>query len=123
MIAQSAFSASKQRAADLLISRGYEPILPVEECYISHYIPLHLAGAKSDYEVLCVKLRMAYGAVSVPYVESFCRFEICQFRTLLTMDPGNIFIRCEVWVVSPNGSIHCFEVLPDEIREVAAYAR
>ena len=113
MIAQSAFSASKQRATELLISRGYEPILPVEECYISHYIPLHLAGAKSDYEVLCVKLRMAYGAVSVPYVESFCRFEICQFRSLLTMYPGNIFIRCEVWVVSPNGSIHCYEVLPD----------
>lgn len=123
MIAQWAFSALKQRATELLISRGYEPVLPVEECYISHYIPLHLAGAKGDYEVLCVKLRMAYGAVSVPYVESFCRFEICQFRTLLTMDPGNIFIRCEVWVVSPNGSIHCFEVLSDSIREVAAYAR
>jgi hypothetical protein len=123
MIAQWAFSALKQRATELLISRGFEPVLPVEECYISHYIPLHLAGAKGDYEVLCVKLRMAYGAVSVPYVESFCRFEICQFRSLLTMDPGNIFIRCEVWVVSPNGSIHCYEVLPDKIREVAAYAR
>jgi hypothetical protein len=123
MIAQWAFSALKQRATELLISRGFEPVLPVEECYISHYIPLHLAGAKGDNEVLCVKLRMAYGAVSVPYVESFCRFEICQFRTLLTIDPGNVFIRCEVWVVSPNGSIHCYEVLPDEIREVAAYAR
>ena len=123
MIAQSAFSASKQRAAELLISRGYEPILPVEECYISHYIPLHLAGAKSDYEVLCVKLRMAYGAVSVPYVESFCRFDICQLRSLLTMSPGDIFLRCEEWVASPNGSIHCFEVLTNEIREVAAYAR
>jgi hypothetical protein len=123
MIAQWAFSALKQRATDLLISRGFEPVLPVEECYISHYIPLHLAGAKGDNEVLCVKLRMAYGAVSVPYVESFCRFEICQFRTLLTIDPGNVFIRCEVWVVSPNGSIHCYEVSPDEIREVAAYAR
>ena len=31
MIAQSAFNASKQRAAELLISRGYEPVLPVEE--------------------------------------------------------------------------------------------
>ena len=48
---------------------------------------------------------MAYGAVSVPYVESFCRFEICQFRTLLTMDPGNIFIRCEVWATTPATSV------------------
>jgi hypothetical protein len=123
MIAQKAFVASMQRASDLLISRGFDPVLPVEDCYISHYIPLHLAGAKGDNEVLCVKLRMVSGAVSLPYVESFCRYEICQFHSLLTIDPGNITLHCEVWVVSPNGSIHCFEVLRDEIREVAAYAR
>jgi hypothetical protein len=123
MIAQKAFVSSKQRAVELLVSRGYEPIIPVEECYISDYIPLHLAGAKSDNEVLCVKLRIAQGAVSAAYVEEYCRFEICQFRALLTLDPGNITLRCEVWVVSPNGSLHCFEVLRDEIREVAAYAR
>jgi hypothetical protein len=123
MIAQSAFVASRERAAELLISRGYEPVLPVENSFLSQYIPLHLVGLRGNYEALCVKLRMAYGAVSVPYVESFCRFEICQFRSLLTMSPGNVFIRCEVWVVSPNGSIHCYEVLPSGIREVAAYAR
>ena len=78
---------------------------------------------KGNYEVLGVKIRAAYGSVSEAYVESFCRFEICQFRSLLTMNPGNVFIRCEVWVISTNGSIHCYEVLPDSIREVAAYAR
>jgi hypothetical protein len=123
MITQKVFVSSKQRAVELLVSRGFEPIVPVEECYISDYIPLHLAGAKGDNEVLCVKLRIAQGAVSAAYVEVYCRFEICQFRALLTLDPGNITLRCEVWVVSPNGSLHCFEVLRDEIREVAAYAR
>ena len=123
MIAQKTFVASKQRALELLASRGFEPILPVEDCYISDYIPLHLAGAKGDDEVLCVKLRLATAVVSLPYVESLCRYEICQFRTLLALDPGNITLHCEVWVVSPNGSIHCFEVLREEIREVVAYAR
>jgi len=123
MIAQNAFIASKERATELLISRGYEPVLPVESSFLSRYIPLHLIGLRGNYEALCVKMRIAYGSVSAPYVESFCRFEICQFRSLLTMCPGNVFIRCEVWVVSPNGSIHCFEVLSDSIREVAAYAR
>jgi hypothetical protein len=80
-------------------------------------------GLRGDYEMLGVKIRAAYGAVSEAYIESFCRFEICQFRSLLTMNPGNVFIRCEVWVISTNGSIHCYEVLPDSIREVAAYAR
>jgi len=122
MIAQSAFTASKERAAELLMARGYEPVLPVESSFLSEYIPLHLVGMKGNYEVLGVKVRVAYGSVSPAYVESFCRFEICQFRSLLTMSPGNVFIRCEVWVISPNGSIHCYEVLPDEIREVAAYA-
>ena len=123
MIAQSAFTASKERAAELLMARGYEPVLPVESSFLSQYIPLHLVGLKGNYEMLGVKVRVAYGSVSPAYVESFCRYEICQFRSLLTINPGNVFIRCEVWVVSPNGSIHCSEVLPNEIREVAAYAR
>ncbi|MDD1703174.1 MAG: hypothetical protein LUQ31_09370 [Methanoregula sp.] len=123
MIQKSAFAAYRQRATALLVSRGYEPILPVESSYLSRYIPLHLVGVQGDYEALCVKLRMAYGAVSVRYVESFCRYEICQFRSLLMMDPGNAFVRCEVWVVSPNGSIHCYDVQTTGIREVAAYAR
>ncbi len=122
MIAQSAFNASKERANELLISRGYETVQPVESNFLSRYIPLHLIGLRGNYEALCVKMRIAYGSVSARYVESFCRYEICQFRSLLTMCPGNVFIRCEVWVVSPNGSIHCFEVLSDSIREVAAYA-
>ena len=123
MIAQSAFVTSKERAAELLVSRGYEPVLPVESSFLSQYIRLHLVGMKGNYEMLGEKIRAAYGAVSEVYVESFCRFEICQFRSLLLMNPGNVFIRCEVWVISPNGSIHCYEVLPNEIREVAAYVR
>ena len=123
MIAQSAFNASKERAAELLISRCYEPVLPVESSFLSRHILLHLIGMRGNYEALCVKMRIAYGSVSEAYVESFCRTEICQFRSLLIKYPGNIFLRCEVWVMSPNGSIHCYEVLPNEIREVAAYAR
>ena len=123
MIAQSAFTASKERAAELLVARGYEQVLPVESSFLSRYIPLHLVGLRGNYEMLGVKLRVAYGAVSEAYIESFCRYEICQFRSLLMMSPGNVFIRCEVWVISTNGSIHCYEVLPDSIREVAAYAR
>lgn len=123
MIAKSTFVVSLERATELLMDRGYEPVLPVESSFLARYIPVHLVGLRGDYEMLGVKIRAAYGSVSEPYVESFCRFEICQFRSLLTMNPGNVFIRCEVWVISPNGSIHCYEVLPDSIREVAAYAR
>jgi hypothetical protein len=123
MIAKSSFTATKDRAAELLVARGYEPVLPVESSFLARYIPVHLVGLRGDYEMLGVKIRAAYGAVSEAYIESFCRFEICQFRSLLTMNPGNVFIRCEVWVISTNGSIHCYEVLPDSIREVAAYAR
>lgn len=117
----SAFAACMKRARHLLAARGYEPVEPVGSCYLSRSVPLHLIGVKGDYEALCVKLRRARGAVSVPYAEALCRYEICQFRSLLRMDPGDAFIRCEVWVVSPNGAIHCFEVTKDRIREVAAY--
>ena len=123
MIPQQSFHAAKNRCTKLLISRGYEPVQPVTDSFLSQIIPLHLVGMKGDYEALCVKVRIAQGAVSPEYVESFCRFDICQLRSLLTMSPGDIFLRCEEWVASPNGSIHCFEVLANEIREVAAYAR
>ena len=120
MIARCAFNASLKRAAELLIVRGFEP---VESCFISRSIPLHLIGLRDNCELLCVKLRMVYGSVSERYVESFCRFEICQFRSLLTSYPGDFQIHCEVWVVSPNRSIHCYEIFPYEIRKVAAYVR
>ncbi len=123
MISRSSFHALKNRSVKLLVSRGYEPVQPVTDSFLSHYISLHLLGMKGDYEALCVKIRIATGSVSEAYVESFCRYDICQFRTLLSLSPGNMFIRCEVWVVSTNNAIHCYEVLSDTIREVAAYVR
>jgi hypothetical protein len=98
-------------------------VLPVTDSWLSRFIPLHLIGMKGDYEALCVKIRIARGSVSIPYVESYCRYDICQFRSLLLAAPGNVFLRCEIWVVSPNNAIHCYEVLADTIREVAAFVR
>jgi hypothetical protein len=123
MISRNSFHAVKNRSVKLLVSRGYEPVQPVTDSCLSHYIPLHLIGLKGDYEALCVKLRIAQRSVSETYVESCCRYDICQFRYLLSVSPGNVFLRCEVWVVSPNNAIHCYEVLSHTIHEVAAYAR
>ena len=123
MISQGSFHAVKNRSVKLLVSRGYEPVQPVTDSWLSHSIQLHLIGLKGDYEALCVKLRIARGPVSIPYVESYCRFDICQFRSLLSQSPGNVFLRCEIWVVSPNNAIHCYEVLSHTIHEVAAFVR
>ena len=122
MIARSKFNASGERAKELLISRGFEVVPPENRRFLTRHIPLHLVGMRGNYEALCVKLRIAKGSVSESSVESLCRFEICQFRSFLTKYQGSVFLRCEVWVVSPNGSIHCYEVLPDSLHEVAAYA-
>ena len=123
MIPQLSFQAAKNWSAKLLVSRGYEPVQPVTDSLLSRHIPLHLIGMKGDYEALCVKLRLAQGSVNEAYVESHCRYDICQFRSLLLAAPGNVFLRCEIWVVSPNNAIHCYEVLADTIREVAAFVR
>ena len=123
MISRGSFHAVKNWSVKLLVLRGYEPVLPVTDSWLSRSIPLHLIGLKGDYEALCVKIRIARGSVSEPYVESYCRFDICQFRSLLLAAPGNVFLRCEIWVVSTNNAIHCNEVLADSIREVAAFVR
>jgi hypothetical protein len=123
MISQGSFHAVKNRSVKLLVSRGYEPAQPVTDSWLSHFIPLHLIGLKGEYEALCVKIRIARGSVSEPYVESCCRYDICQFRSLLRAAPGNVFLRCEIWAVSPDNAIHCYEVLADTIREVASFVR
>ena len=123
MIPQHSFHAAKDRSAQLLVSRGYEMVEMVTGSDLAHSTPLHVIGRKGDYETLCVKLRIARQSLSETYVKSLCRYDICQFRSLLLQSPGNVFLRCEVWVVSPNNAIHCYEVLKTGIREVAAYAK
>ena len=123
MIPQYSFHAAKNRSAKLLVSRGYEPVQPVTDSELAHYIPLHLIGMKGDLEALCVKIRIACRSVNETYVESRCRYDICQFRSLLLQSPGNVFLRGEIWVFSPNNAIHCYEVGATGIHEVAAFAR
>ena len=123
MIPHHSFHSAKNRSAQLLVSRGYEPVAKVTGSDLARAIPLHVIGRKGDYEALCVKLRIARQPVSETYVESFCRHDICQFRSLLLQSAGNVLLRCEVRVVSPDNAIHCYEVLKRGIREVAAYAR
>ena len=119
MIPQHSFHSAKNRCTKLLVSRGYEPVIPVTDSHLCRIIPLHLVGMKGNFEALCVKVRLAQEAVSPEYVESFCRFDICQLRSLLLRSSGNVYLRCEEWVALPNGSVHCFEVLTNEIRGLA----
>lgn len=123
MISQTMHRAAKDRSTTLLESRGYEPVLHVFDHFLYRYIRPHLIGQRSNYEVLCVKIKHATGVVTPEYVKSRCPFEICQLRSLLTMYPGDMLLRCEIWVMSPNGSIHCFDVTADDIQEVAACVR
>jgi hypothetical protein len=120
MIARSVFHAAKNRCGKLLVSQGYEPVIPVTGNFLSRYIPLHLIGMRGNYEALCVKIRHAQGAVTARYFESFCRFGCCQLRSLLTMYPGDIFLRCEVRVISPGGGTHCYEMTRDRQRHGGA---
>lgn len=123
MIPRRAFHAAKNRCCKLLVSRGYAPVVPVADHPLTKFTKLHLIGLKVNYEALCVRIRHVEGAVSPEYIEYACRFECRQLRSLLEKYPGDIFLRCEVWVVSTSGGIHCFEVSAEGLAEVAAYAR
>ncbi|HOX36333.1 MAG TPA: hypothetical protein P5217_07375 [Methanoregulaceae archaeon] len=123
MISKRAFHAAKNRCCRLLVSRGYAPVVPVADHPLSGFTKLHLIGLKGTYEALCIRIRHVEGAVSPEYVEYACRFECCQLRSLLEKYPGDIFLRCEVWAISPTGGIHCYEITADSLTEVAAYVR
>ena len=120
MIAQSAFHAAQDRCRDLLISRGYQPVQPGPGSIIPCQVTLHLLGMRGDVEALCVRIHRTDCPVSEDIAEFLCWPDICMLRLLLAMDPGEVFLRCEVWVISPSGAIYCFEVTRDRQRHGGA---
>ena len=120
---QAIIHALEARSVKLLVSRGYEPVRPVSGSIFWWRVPLNFVGMKGDTQALCVKLRIAHGSVSEEYVETNYPYDICRFRSLLLQALGDISPQCEIWVLSPNNALHCFEVLSTTIREVAAYTR
>ena len=120
MIAQSVFHAAQDRCRDLLISRGYQPVQPGPGSIIPCQVTLHLLGMRGDVEALCVRIHRTDCPVSEDIAEFLCWPDIYMLRLLLAMDPGEVFLRCEVWVISPSGAIHCYEVTRDWQRQGGA---
>ena len=72
MTPQHSFHSAKNRSAQLLVSRGYEPVQPVSGSGPAPSVSLHVIGLKGDYEALCVKLRIARRSLS----EAICRIPL-----------------------------------------------
>lgn len=111
----------KRKSIKLLTSRGYQFVHP-SDSFLSQYARLSFIGMRGDYEALCVKVNVS----DLPFneirsIEGLCWKEIAQFNNLLTMYPGDMFLRCEVWIFAPYRELYCFEVAKDGIRE-AVYA-
>ena len=83
---------------------------------------LHLIGTRSDYEVLCVRVCRTVCPVSPDIAEFLSWQDVCALRALLAADPGDRYLRCEVWIIPPDGPVRCFEVTKKGVCEVAAYA-
>ena len=106
-------------AKRMLAMRGYEYVHPAE-WNLAQYAPyLSFVGKRGDYETLCVKVTIsALMPGEIRSYEDLCAQQIAMLRELLTIYPGETFLRCEVWIFSRTGELTCIEVTKDEVCEL-----
>jgi hypothetical protein len=106
-------------AKRMLAMRGYE-FVHTAEWDLAPYAPyLSFVGKRGDYETLCVKTTTsALMPGEIRSYEALCERQIAMLRELLTIYPGETFLRCEVWIFSRRGELTCIEVTKDGLGDL-----
>ena len=118
------YDCIRPAAKRMLAMRGYEYVHP-SEWDLAQYAPyLSFVGKRGDYETLCVKVTIsALMPGEIRSYEVLCERQIAMLRDLLTIYPGETFLRCEVWIFSRTGELTCIEVTKDGLGELPHGAR
>jgi hypothetical protein len=112
----------RNRCNELLAMRGYDHAdMAGLSRFVRHGRP-SFSGSRGDYETLCVRVCRTGCRVSDDIAEFLCWPDVCFLRSILITAPGETFLRCEVWLIPPDESVHCFEVTATGIFRVAVYA-
>jgi hypothetical protein len=92
-------------------------ILPA--IYNRHSLPVHLIASQGPDERRYIRIRKSYRRRrTIQNVETMCWRDIVLYRRILSYTDRVAGLHCEIWIYSPYDGYHCFEVLPDSIREI-----
>jgi len=118
------FHVLEQQAGNILLSRGYEPMIVSDIVRTSRYIPYNLTARKElddgTIDNVMVKLKISLRPlVSLSDAEEFCRDEMGRMKKFfLQLPSGLLASRFEVWISIPSRQFQQFEITRDGIREV-----
>ena len=92
-------------------------ILPA--IYNRHVLRVHLVASRGPDETRYIRIRKSYRRRrTIQNVETMCRTDIVIYRRILSGPDRIAGLHCEIWIYSPYDGYHCFEVLPDSVREI-----
>ncbi|MFA4861419.1 hypothetical protein [Methanoregula sp.] len=112
------------RAAKILQTRGYQPVIVSHFVRSSRYIAFNLTARKTredgTVETLIVKLKISLHPLASPAeAAAFCSDEMAQVKRFLTrVQNEEPDYRFEVWLAIPLDGFQQFKITRDGIREI-----
>ena len=113
----------ENQAGNILLNRGYEPVIVSDLVRNSRYVPYNLTARKvlddGTIDNVMVKLKIAlHPLASLLDAEDFCRDEMGRMKKFFAkLPPGFRPARFEVWISIPSNQFQQFEITPAGIRE------
>lgn len=96
-------------------------VIPVG--YNKHSPPAHLIASREPDEMRYIRIKkVSRRSRTVQNIEAMCNNEIVQYRKMLARSPQSKGVHCEIWIYTLNDGYRCFEVLPENVREIPKLA-
>ena len=102
-----------------LLELNHYAIQMVPVGYNKHSPPAHLIASREPDEMRYIRIKkVSRRSRTVQNIEAICNNEIVQYRKMLARAPQSKGVHCEIWIYTLNDGYRCFEVLPENVREI-----
>jgi len=102
-----------------LLELNHYTIQMVPVGYNKHSPPAHLIACREPDEMRYIRIKkVSRRSRTVQNIEAMCNNEIVQYRKMLARAPRRKGVHCEIWIYTLNDGYRCFEVLPENVREI-----
>lgn len=106
-----------------LLEINHYTIQVVPVGYNKHSPPAHLLASRGPDEIRYIRIKkVSRRSRTVQNIEMMCNNEIVQYRKMLARAPQSKGVHCEIWIYTLNDGYRCFEVLPENVREIPKLA-
>jgi hypothetical protein len=81
--------------------------------------PVHLIATHSSGETRFIRIqKVSRKLLTAESLDRYCSNDLVQLRKTLAGNFGVEGPRCEIWIYTLSFGFRCFEILPDDIREI-----